>query len=101
MALVVDYIPVVLISVAFFDYDPISLIVIFAVLQILFIPTIGASPGQRLLGMRMIRADGAWTGIWRPIVRTVLLILVIPALISDADGRGLHDRVAGTVLIRA
>jgi hypothetical protein len=33
-------------------------------------------------------------------VRTALLCLAIPALIWDADHRGLHDRVAGTMLVR-
>jgi hypothetical protein len=30
----------------------------------------------------------------------VLICLVIPAVIFDADQRGLHDRVRGTVLVR-
>jgi uncharacterized RDD family membrane protein YckC len=34
-------------------------------------------------------------------VRTVLLCLVIPAFIWDRDGRGLHDKAAGTVVVRA
>jgi hypothetical protein len=33
-------------------------------------------------------------------VRTVLLCLVIPAVVWDAEGRSLHDRVAGTVIVR-
>ena len=33
-------------------------------------------------------------------VRTVLLCLFIPAVIYDKDQRGLHDRWAGTVLVR-
>jgi hypothetical protein len=39
--------------------------------------------------------------MWRPIVRTLLLIVVIPAVVWDADQRGLHDKAAGTVLIRS
>ncbi len=34
------------------------------------------------------------------LVRTVLLCLVLPAVIWDADGRGLHDRFAGTAIVR-
>jgi uncharacterized RDD family membrane protein YckC len=33
-------------------------------------------------------------------IRTALLCLAVPALIFDSDSRGLHDRVAGTVLVR-
>jgi hypothetical protein len=34
-------------------------------------------------------------------VRSLLLGIVIPALVWDSDQRGFHDKVAGTVLIRA
>jgi hypothetical protein len=33
-------------------------------------------------------------------VRTVLLATILPALIVDATGRAMHDRAAGTVMIR-
>ncbi|MDN3494368.1 RDD family protein [Planococcus sp. APC 4015] len=96
----IDWACAVLISVAFFDYDPIATSVVFVVVQAVFIPTIGGSPGQRVLGMRVQRVTGGWPGLWRPLVRSVLLALVIPAVIWDADHRGLHDKVAGTVLLR-
>lgn len=99
-ALAIDWACAVLISVAFFQYDPWATTAIFAVVQIVFIPTIGGSPGHRVLGMRVVRLGGGWVGLWRPIVRTVLLVLVIPAVIWDADQRGLHDKAAGTVLLR-
>lgn len=35
------------------------------------------------------------------VIRTVLLFLLVPALIFDRDGRGLHDRIAGTVVTRS
>lgn len=35
------------------------------------------------------------------VVRTVLLFLLVPALIFDRDGRGLHDRISGTVVTRS
>ncbi len=70
-------------------------------MQVVFIPTIGGSVGHRLTGMRLVPIAGGWVGLWRPVVRTVLLILVVPALVWDSDQRGFHDKVAGTVLIRA
>jgi uncharacterized RDD family membrane protein YckC len=100
-ALAIDWGAAVIISIAFFDYDSIATLIVFAVVQILFIPTLGGSPGHRIVGMRVMRADGAWPGLWRPILRTLLLVLVIPAVIWDADQRGLHDKAAGTILIRA
>ena len=29
-----------------------------------------------------------------------LLVLLVPALLVDADGRGLHDRLTGTAVVR-
>jgi uncharacterized RDD family membrane protein YckC len=60
----------------------------------------GGSFGHRLLGLRVIRVDGAAPGPWRAAIRTLLLCLVIPAAFWDSDGRGLHDKAAGTVLVR-
>ncbi|MDT0157297.1 RDD family protein [Microbacterium sp. ARD32] len=111
-ALAIDYVAATIIAIGFLGYDPLALpseagwrqfapMMVFAVLQILFIPTAGGSPGHRILGMRVVRIGGGWVGLWRPIVRTVLLVVVIPAVIWDADQRGLHDKLAGTVLIRA
>ncbi|WP_375384284.1 RDD family protein [uncultured Microbacterium sp.] len=100
-ALVIDWACAVVISIAFFSYDPLATTVVFAIVQVVFIPTIGGSPGHRLVGLRLMQVNGSWTGLWRPIVRTVLLVLVIPAVIWDADQRGLHDKAAGTVLVRA
>jgi uncharacterized RDD family membrane protein YckC len=61
----------------------------------------GASFGQRLLGLRVVRLDGSPLGLWRAVLRTALLCLAIPALIWDRDGRGLHDKAVGSVAVRA
>lgn len=74
---------------------------VFLVMQIVFIPTLGGSIGHRILGLRVASIGGGWVGVWRPIVRTLLLAIVIPVLVWDSDQRGFHDKVAGTVLIRA
>lgn len=76
-------------------------IAFFAAMQIVFIPTIGGSIGHRLLGLRVVPLAGGWIGAWRPFVRTILLCLVIPVLVWDSDQRGFHDKIAGTILVRA
>lgn len=111
-ALLIDYLAATIIATGFLGYDQFALpgeagltmfapMAVFALLQILFIPTAGGSPGHRILGMRVVRLGGGWVGVWRPIVRTLLIVVVIPAVIWDADQRGIHDKVTGLVLIRA
>ncbi|WP_104524035.1 RDD family protein [Blastococcus atacamensis] len=62
----------------------------------------GQSPGHRLMGLRLAHpTPGSRLAPWRAVVRTVLLVLLVPALITDADGRGLHDRLTKTAVVRA
>ncbi len=74
--------------------------VIFGLLEVIFLLFFNGSIGQLLLRMRVVPISGGAMALWRPLVRTVLLCLGIPALIWDRDQRGLHDRLAGTVLVR-
>ncbi|MBL3747842.1 RDD family protein, partial [Mycobacteroides abscessus subsp. massiliense] len=47
-------------------------------------------------------ADGTDSiGIGRAFIRNLLIALIVPPLITDIDGRGLHDRVTRTVVIRS
>ncbi|MBG6108001.1 RDD family protein [Frigoribacterium sp. CG_9.8] len=99
-AFVIDIGVGALISYAFFDYDRWASLAVFAALQIIFLVLVSGSVGHLLLGMRVVPLTSGWIGIWRPVVRTLLLSLLVPALITDRDRRGLHDRIAGTVLVR-
>ncbi|MBC7442915.1 MAG: RDD family protein [Ramlibacter sp.] len=85
----------------FLDYNGFVITGVFVALQIIFIPTLGGSIGHRLVGLRVVSLRGGWVGLWRPVVRSVLLGLALPALVWDSDQRGFHDKVAGTVLIRS
>ncbi len=73
---------------------------IFLVMSLLTVGTIGCTPGKRLLRIRVVAEDGGRLGFGRVAVRTVLLVLAIPALVWDRDGRGLHDRLARAVQVR-
>ena len=57
---------------------------------------IGSSFGQRIMGIAVIRVGGGRLGLPAIALRTFLVCLVIPALVYDSQGRGLHDRAAGT-----
>jgi uncharacterized RDD family membrane protein YckC len=62
----------------------------------------GRTLGMYLFGLRIIRVDrNEAVNPWRAVVRTVLLMLLVPAVIFDKDGRGLHDRYSDTAVVRA
>ncbi|MFC1412957.1 RDD family protein [Streptacidiphilus sp. N1-12] len=73
---------------------------VFFVLSVLTVGTIGSTPGKRLLGMRVVRVDGSRATMGQVALRTFLMMLAIPAVIWDRDGRGMHDRLVGTVEVR-
>ena len=60
----------------------------------------GTTIGKRVLGMRVARLDGKPVGLGWSLVRTILLLFVIPPLVIDSDRRGLHDKAANTIVIR-
>ncbi len=59
-----------------------------------------ASFGQRIMGLQVLRTDGGRLALWRVVLRTALICLVIPAIIIDSSGRGLQDRAVGSIVTR-
>ena len=68
--------------------------------NVLLVGTAGYTVGHRLLGLRVTTLTGRPPGLVKALVRSLLLILAVPPLIWDRDQRGLHDKAAGTVLLR-
>ncbi len=74
----------------------------FAIDYIIGILVTGRTLGMYLLGLRVVRVSpGLAVDPGRAILRTALLCLLIPALVFDRDGRGMHDRLADTAVVRA
>ena len=73
---------------------------VFTVEKLLGTWLIGQSMGQRILGVRVTPVDGRPMTFLRALARTVLMLLLIPVFFVGADGRGLHDRVARTAVLR-
>jgi uncharacterized RDD family membrane protein YckC len=73
---------------------------VFGVVSVLTLATIGSTPGKRLLRLRVIGVDGGRLGPGAVVLRTILLLLVIPAAIWDRDTRGLHDKAVRAVQVR-
>jgi uncharacterized RDD family membrane protein YckC len=60
----------------------------------------GSTVGKRLVGIRTIRVGGGPVGFGWALVRTAILLTVVPPLLTDRDLRGLHDRAADTIVVR-
>lgn len=107
-ALAVDYFASLGIAVVVFREFPygtqgsmLATIGVFFVEIVIFTFLLGASFGQKLLAMRVVNNfNGGRLSLWRIMLRTLLILLVIPALVMDSDGRGLHDRIVGSRVIR-
>lgn len=73
---------------------------IFAAENLLLVGTLGSTIGHRVVGLQVRSVNGAPAKPVQVVVRTLLLCLFLPATIWDRDGRGLHDKAAGTVIVR-
>ena len=70
--------------------------------------TTGKTPGMTLLGIRVVRADGAHAEAWRAVVRTLILPisvalfwLSLPLILVQRAHRAPHDLIAGTAVVYA
>lgn len=104
-ALAIDWAIASAISIAFFASGPwqtdgFITLALFAGIQLLFLLVLNGGIGHLLLGMRVVPIVPGRLAPWRALVRTLLVCLFVPAVIWDADQRGLHDRLAGTLLVR-
>jgi uncharacterized RDD family membrane protein YckC len=74
---------------------------IFAVEVALFTWTIGSSFGQRIVGLRVkAEKNDHNPSLIQSLIRTILIVLIIPPLLAGADGRGLHDRITKTKIVK-
>jgi uncharacterized RDD family membrane protein YckC len=68
--------------------------------------TAGRTPGMALLGLRVVRADGAELDPWRGVVRALVFPLSIIlcglgfiGILVQREHRALHDLLAGTAVV--
>jgi hypothetical protein len=106
LGLLVDWILAQLISTYGFSADmgaggaqsfvPLAVL---AAINVLSITAFAATPGQALLGMQVLQVRAGSFPL-QVLVRTALLCLFVPAILTDRHGRGFHDAAAGTVIVR-
>jgi len=78
-----------------------AVLAVWFVLGVVSLRLFGFTPGQAALGLTVVPVDNRLhVGTGRAIARGVLIALVIPALFTDADGRGLQDRLTATAVVR-
>lgn len=83
------------------DGSPTLVWPLFTALNVVMLSLFGATAGQFVLRVRVRPVTRRWPMVLRSVVRTLLLLLLIPALVTDRDGRPLHDVAAGTATVRA
>lgn len=99
-AIAVDWLPCYGLALLFTSNPATSVLALFALLTAVSIAIAGRTPGHALVGLRVAMLDGRRAGFAAGVIRTVLICLVIPPLVYNSDGRGLHDRAARTVVLR-
>ena len=106
-AICLDWLASILLSRVFFGQvaygsaeGSISVLLLFAAEVIIFTWLLSASFGQKIMGISVLQVNGGRLSLWRIILRTLLICLVIPALVYDSTGRGLQDRAVGSAVFR-
>jgi uncharacterized RDD family membrane protein YckC len=100
VALGIDWLIAVVVSIVAFDYSSLATLGVFIVVSMLGGLFLAGTPGHLVCGIRIAPIAGGALGIVAPLVRPLLIAAVIPALIGDDDLRGGHDRLVGTILVR-
>ncbi|HEY7597767.1 MAG TPA: RDD family protein [Actinophytocola sp.] len=76
-------------------------VLVWFLISVVTVSLFGFTAGMAALGIRVVRLDGAnMVGPVRAIPRAILTAVIIPAVIWDADNRGMHDKAVGTIVLR-
>ena len=76
-------------------------LLVWVVMSVVSVWLFAFTPGQAAFGMGVVRVDEPMrVGLPRAFFRVLLTVFIMPPLINDIDGRGLHDRATQTAVIR-
>jgi uncharacterized RDD family membrane protein YckC len=74
---------------------------IFTAQYLIFAALGGATPGHRIMGLKIVRfSDGGMPTPLQALIRTSLLVLIVTAITFDQNGRGINERLSNTVLVK-
>jgi len=99
IAVFIDWGIATLISITWFGGDELVTLGIFVLIHVVLVGLLGVTVGKRLMRIQVVRGQRVPGPLWST-VRTLLILLLLPVVIIGPDGRGVHDRVAGTVQLR-
>jgi uncharacterized RDD family membrane protein YckC len=100
LAIVIDWLPCSVAAQLLTKNPAFSALVLFAAITVVSVGIAGRTVGHAVAGLRVALLDGRRAGFAAAVIRTVLLCLLIPPVVYNTDGRGLHDRAAGTIVLR-
>ncbi len=88
-------------SLLLHDSSPALVWPLFTAMNVVLLTLFGATAGQFVLRLRVVPVARRWPMVLRALVRTVLLLLLLPTLVWNRDGQPLQDVAAGTAVVRA
>ena len=106
LGVLIDWLLCLAIAQGFFDGgqrwpEPYVAPLIFTTQYLFFAALGGATPGHRIVGLKIVRfSDGGIPTPVQALIRTGLLILIITAITFDQNGRGINERLSNTVLVK-
>jgi hypothetical protein len=104
-AIIIDYVSSIFVAALLLDRSWIDTsfwphLFFFAQVAILTALT-GSSAGQKLRGIRIIDVNTLQNiAPLGALIRTILIMLVIPAVVQNKEGRGLHDLATKSAAVR-
>ena len=106
LGVLIDWLLCVAIAKGFFDGgqrwpEPYVAPLIFIIQYFFFASLGGATPGHRILGLKIVRfSDGQMPTPIQALIRTGLLVIILTAITFDQNGRGINERLSNTVLVK-
>ncbi|MDX6228340.1 MAG: hypothetical protein QOI76_1730 [Frankiales bacterium] len=74
---------------------------VFLVETVVLLSLTGQTLGMAAVRVRVLSLSRGRIHAWWALIRQLLLLAMIPALVTDADRRGLHDKASGVVVVNA
>ena len=99
LSVVIDWGLCMLVSTLVFEGDALANLVLFVMMNVLFLTLFGATVGQFVLKLRVRPVRGRSPMLLRAVVRTVMILLLLPAVVWNKDAQPLHDVAAGTAVV--